>query len=440
MDGSCTADTWQRSMTSCLSCCSPLHTRREAIKRGDILFVASSGNNGTSPTLLADGELSTDVNPGNYPGSYPEVIAVSAVDCANNLAPFSQKNPSVDLAAPGLHILSTASRNDVLPGTMASGFSSVQPRIRVQSAGPRASQLGSSGTGKFTGKVADCGTGSVPCPEARDSICMVQYDPQIKQSNPSQPPAAAAGRPAAGSAPRGRGAVGALATRLLGGSQSLAQQQQQQPARRSTRGELPKPTKFFCDSMEYCMRQGARGMLIANPSIQSGFYNVPFALLNAEERTSVTSRIQESPVFATFDCSSAKCPCWNRVKNTARLPAAGLSLSLYGEVRAAVAAAKRDRRQFVGTVESKVSAGVESNGMFHVPCYGLATLYVYVSTAAVCATAAVEGARCISKGVRVSCHMCDVTLKQRSTCHTSLHFVYCDDLVARWRRSSCVSS
>jgi hypothetical protein len=114
-------------------------------------------------------------------------------------------------------------------------------------------------------------------------------------------------------------------------------------------------------------------MLIANPAIQSGFYNVPFAMLSSEERTSVTSRIQESPVFATFDCSTAKCPCWNRVRNTARLPAAGLSLKQYGEVRAAVAAAKRDRRQFVGTVESKVGTG--RGGQHH--CYGVATGTMY---------------------------------------------------------------
>ncbi|KAF6250501.1 peptidase S8/S53 domain-containing protein [Scenedesmus sp. NREL 46B-D3] len=331
---------------------------REAIKRGDILFVASSGNNGSSPTMLADGKLTTNVNPGNYPGSYPEVIAVAAVDCTNNLAPFSQKNPSVDLAAPGMYTLSTASRNDVLPGTMASGFTSTQPRIRVQSAGPRSSQLGSSGVGKFTGKVADCGTGSAPCPEAKNSICMVQFDPQIKQVNPSQPPAASGGPAAAGGAPRGRGAVGAQASRLLGGSQSPApqQQQQQQPMQGPARGGLPKPTRFLCDSMEYCMLQGAKGMLIANPAIQSGFYGVPFALMDAEERAYVTSQIQESPVFATFDCSDAGCACWGRVKDIPRLPAAGLSLKQYGEFKAAVAAAKKERRQFVGTVESKVGA------------------------------------------------------------------------------------
>lgn len=41
---------------------------REAAKRGDILFVGSSGNNGTTPTLK-DGKLTSSLNPGNFPGT-----------------------------------------------------------------------------------------------------------------------------------------------------------------------------------------------------------------------------------------------------------------------------------------------------------------------------------------------------------------------------------
>eukprot|EP00882_Tetradesmus_deserticola_P010779 GHRQ01011383.1.p1 GENE.GHRQ01011383.1~~GHRQ01011383.1.p1 ORF type:complete len:651 (+),score=170.77 GHRQ01011383.1:503-2455(+) len=328
---------------------------REAIKRGDILFVASSGNNGSAATMLTDGELTTAVNPGNYPGSYPEVIAVSAVDCNNKLAPFSQKNPSVDLAAPGLYTLSTASRDDVLPGTMASGFFSAKPQIRVQSAGPRSSQLGSSGVGKFTGKVADCGTGSAPCPEAKNSICMVQFDPQIKQGNPSEPPSFRGGPATAGAAASGSGAAGGVSSTQTGSGPLAAQQQR--TAQDSADADAPKPTRFLCDAMEFCMRQGAKAMLVANPAIRSGFYDVPLDFMDAEERAFVTSEIVETPVFGTFDCSDAQCACWSRVRATARLPAAGLSLKQYDEVRAAVAAAKRARQQFVGTVESKVRAG-----------------------------------------------------------------------------------
>lgn len=43
----------------------------------------------------------------NYPAAYSEVIAVSATDSADNLAYFSSVGPEVDLAAPGVSILST---------------------------------------------------------------------------------------------------------------------------------------------------------------------------------------------------------------------------------------------------------------------------------------------------------------------------------------------
>lgn len=59
-----------------------------------------AGNNGSAPTL-SEGLLNDTINPSNYPGAYPEVVAVSAVDCTETAAGFSQKNPGVDLAAPG---------------------------------------------------------------------------------------------------------------------------------------------------------------------------------------------------------------------------------------------------------------------------------------------------------------------------------------------------
>ncbi len=60
-----------------------------------IVLVAAAGNNGTSGGAV------------DYPGKYPETIAVSAVDQNNNLAYFSSFGPEVDLAAPGVGIKST---------------------------------------------------------------------------------------------------------------------------------------------------------------------------------------------------------------------------------------------------------------------------------------------------------------------------------------------
>ncbi|MGH9777700.1 MAG: S8 family serine peptidase [Candidatus Acidiferrales bacterium] len=58
-----------------------------------ILSVAAAGNGGN--------------NQKSYPASYPSVISVAAVDANKVVASFSQKNDAVELAAPGVSVLST---------------------------------------------------------------------------------------------------------------------------------------------------------------------------------------------------------------------------------------------------------------------------------------------------------------------------------------------
>ena len=68
---------------------------RDAVKKvnaAGIVQVAAAGNDGKAV---------------NYPAAYPEVIAVTATDNANNLASWSSRGPQVDLAAPGVSIFST---------------------------------------------------------------------------------------------------------------------------------------------------------------------------------------------------------------------------------------------------------------------------------------------------------------------------------------------
>ncbi|GGN97679.1 S8 family serine peptidase [Saccharibacillus kuerlensis] len=64
----------------------------------DILVVAAAGNNGT-----ADG--SGDIV--NYPARYDSAIAVAAIDSANQRASFSATGAQVEVAAPGVNVLST---------------------------------------------------------------------------------------------------------------------------------------------------------------------------------------------------------------------------------------------------------------------------------------------------------------------------------------------
>jgi subtilisin len=63
-----------------------------AWKQGALL-VAAAGNEYGGPVI--------------YPAKYTSVIAVSAIDSANNLASFSSKGPEVELCAPGVNVLST---------------------------------------------------------------------------------------------------------------------------------------------------------------------------------------------------------------------------------------------------------------------------------------------------------------------------------------------
>jgi thermitase len=81
-------------------------TLQQAISRADTaghLFVAAAGNNGSN----------NDTTP-SYPASYnnPNIISVSATDDRDTLASFSNFGATtVDLAAPGVNILSTLPDN-----------------------------------------------------------------------------------------------------------------------------------------------------------------------------------------------------------------------------------------------------------------------------------------------------------------------------------------
>jgi hypothetical protein len=60
----------------------------------NILIVAAAGNSGDTEMI--------------YPASYDSVVSVAAVDSDKNVPSFSQRNAQVEIAAPGVSILSTA--------------------------------------------------------------------------------------------------------------------------------------------------------------------------------------------------------------------------------------------------------------------------------------------------------------------------------------------
>ncbi len=57
-----------------------------------------------SLVVAAAGNEALDGNPPNFPAFYPHVLTVGATDESNRLAAFSTISPTVDLAAPGVHI------------------------------------------------------------------------------------------------------------------------------------------------------------------------------------------------------------------------------------------------------------------------------------------------------------------------------------------------
>ena len=70
----------------------------ESLQSQGVLVVASAGNSGTTSY--------------NYPASYDSIVSVAAIDSDKELCTGSQRNDQVDLAAPGVAVLSTVNGND----------------------------------------------------------------------------------------------------------------------------------------------------------------------------------------------------------------------------------------------------------------------------------------------------------------------------------------
>jgi len=72
----------------------------DAVKKAydaGIVLVAAAGNEGEEGVT--------------YPAKFREVIAVAAIDENDNVASWSSKGPEVELAAPGVNVLSTVPNN-----------------------------------------------------------------------------------------------------------------------------------------------------------------------------------------------------------------------------------------------------------------------------------------------------------------------------------------
>jgi len=124
-----------------------------AYDAGALVISAAGNDGGSSP---------------QYPASYPNVISVAAVDEEEERASFSQFNLAVDIAAPGVEILSTfppESGGAVLLSTTSVGAPGTYMKFSPES------------EDDIEGELVDCGYGGSTCPSGSSSqqhICLIQ--------------------------------------------------------------------------------------------------------------------------------------------------------------------------------------------------------------------------------------------------------------------------
>lgn len=104
-----------------------LHEMVDQAYAAGMTIVGSAGN---SQTDQAGNPIPTDIHTINYPAKYDSVIAVAAVDSMNQRAAFSSVGSEVEVAAPGVDVISTYVQPD---GTAiyakASGTSQAAPHV-----------------------------------------------------------------------------------------------------------------------------------------------------------------------------------------------------------------------------------------------------------------------------------------------------------------------
>ena len=112
-----------------------------------ILSIAAAGNDGN--------------NRHSYPASYPSVMSVAAVDANNARASFSQYTNQVEIAAPGVGVLSTYPNRDASMSVGISSFivSAFEGSKQANATGALVNGGSCGATGSWAGKVVLCERG-----------------------------------------------------------------------------------------------------------------------------------------------------------------------------------------------------------------------------------------------------------------------------------------
>ena len=113
-----------------------------------VLSIAAAGNDGNTRH--------------SYPASYSSVVSVAAVDSNKQHASFSQRTSQVELAGPGVGVLSSVPTGTALVAS-----------ANVAGTGYEAIGMEGSPTGSASGALMDCGTGEAQC-NASGQVCLIQ--------------------------------------------------------------------------------------------------------------------------------------------------------------------------------------------------------------------------------------------------------------------------
>ncbi|WP_305885111.1 pre-peptidase C-terminal domain-containing protein [Pleionea sp. CnH1-48] len=126
--------------------------RMDAAYQSGILLIAAAGNSG---------DVDKEVDVMSYPASYDSVVSVAAIDDKKELAGFSQKNAQIEIAAPGVDIVST------YPHGLGS-----EVNLNVGSTQYQSNSMENQGTAQ--GSLYDFGLGNQTDNNASGKVCLIQ--------------------------------------------------------------------------------------------------------------------------------------------------------------------------------------------------------------------------------------------------------------------------
>jgi subtilisin family serine protease len=138
--------------------------------KGGVLSIAAAGNGGDGRVCDIFADPSRPERQScrmHYPASYGSVVSVAAVDAEKKLANFSQINTKVEIAAPGVSVLSTVPTGSMMDVTLQSGLGTT-PVVPMDNFPIPAAPV--------SGNLVDCGLGgtATECGDATGKICLIE--------------------------------------------------------------------------------------------------------------------------------------------------------------------------------------------------------------------------------------------------------------------------